>query len=199
MSEVPRKLRSARFLVGLFLLLATAGLVQPDTAEASSSIYNWKYYQQYRPNGSSVVETPSVPSSPPAPSQPPAPQQPPTQPPAPPAPVGTQEALMVGLINQERARVGAGPLELDPVLSDMALRKAQYMAANGYYNHYVPGYNYPYLAENLTGAPSVEMAHWLLLGSPAHARTLRDPRYTGVGIGIAGDRSGGVLVIQLFR
>lgn len=106
---------------------------------------------------------------------------------------------MVSLINQERARVGAGPLQLDPVLSDMALRKAQYMVANGYYNHYVPGYNYPYLAENLTGAPDVQTAHWLLLGSPAHAKTLRNPQNTAVGIGIAGDRTGGVLVVQLFR
>ncbi|MBE3599693.1 MAG: hypothetical protein IMX02_13230 [Limnochordaceae bacterium] len=106
---------------------------------------------------------------------------------------------MLTLINQARARAGAGPLRLDQGLSSMAQQKAEYMVANGYSNHYVPGYVYPYLAENLTGAPNVETAHWLLMGSPSHAKTLLDPRYTQVGIGIARSRNGGILVVQLFR
>lgn len=149
--------RTASALAGLLLLLGAVGsmFVQPDSARASSSIYNWEFYQRYRPNGASVVQVPLAPPAPPAPSQPPAtseppaPPQPPAQPPAPPATGSADQQLMLALINRDRQRVGSGPIQLDPVLSDMAYQKASYMVANGYYNHYVPGYNYPYLAENL--------------------------------------------------
>ena len=190
-------------LAGLLVGAGAFALVPGDRARAESPIYNWEAYQKYRPNGSSVVAVPAGPATPTGPSQPPAtppsaPPAPPAQPPAPPTATSDQKR-MLDLLNAERQRRGAGPLELDPVLSKMAYDKASYMAANGYANHYVPGYTYPHLAENLTGAPSVEMAYYLLLASPSHARTMLNPRYTEVGIGIAPTRSGGVLVIQLFR
>ena len=205
-------------LAGLLVGAAAFPLVQADGAQASSSIYNWEFYQKYRPNNSSVVlvpprpsnptppaqppttpKPPTPPQQPPAPpQQPPAPPAPPSQPPAPPAGTSDQQRLLQ-LLNAERQRRGAGPLELDPTLSKMAYDKASYMAANGYGNHYVPGYTYPHLTENLTGAPNVEMAHYLFLASPSHAKAMLDPRHTQIGIGIAGTRGGGVLVIELFR
>lgn len=192
-------------LTGSLLAGVAVPLWAAAGAEAASPLYAWDLYEKYRPNGSSVVEVPgsstypdpsTTPPGDPAGAPPPAVAPPSSS--RPPQGVSDAERLLA-LLNAERARRGAAPLAMDPTLTQMASSKAAYMAANGYASHYVPGYTYPGLAENLTGAPNVSFAHALFLASPSHARTMLDPRYTAVGIGVAPARNGGVLVVELFR
>ena len=181
-------------LAGCLLGAIVAPVWVVADARAASPIYDWAFYKKYQPNGTSVIQVPVDPGQP---------GTPPTEPPSPPTPAPSQDLSeaerLLALLNAERARRGVGPLELDPTLSQMAAAKASYMVASGYANHYVPGYTYPGLAENLTGAPNVQFAHSLLLASPSHARAMLDPRYTEVGIGVVPAKNGGVLVIELFR
>ena len=193
------------FLTGSLLAGIAVPLWAAPGAKAASPLYDWDLYKKYRPNGSSVVEVPGSPI-PPDPSQMPpgdpagAPPPPVAPPPSSQPPQGVSDAeRLLALLNAERARRGAAPLAIDPALSEMASSKASYMVANGYASHYVPGYTYPGVAENLTGAPNVQFAHALFLASPSHARTMLDPRYSEVGIGVAPAGNGGVLVIELFR
>ena len=205
---MPNKSGVAFLLLAACLAVAAASplLLPTDTAQAasSSSSYVWEFYKKYLPDGSWSIggqpksPAPTPPAQPPVtPPAPPAPK-PPAPPSKPPAAPATDVQRLLELLNAERQRRGAGPLELDPTLSQMAAAKASYMAANGYGSHYVPGYTYPHLTENLTGASNVELAHYLFLASPSHAKAMLNPRFTEVGIGVV-PAGGGVLVIELFR
>lgn len=121
---------------------------------------------------------------------------------------------IVELTNQKRAEVGAGPLTLDPRLSDAARRKAADMFTKNYWAHNAPdgtkpwdfilaaGYNYLHAGENLardfTNAPDVVNA-WM--NSPTHKENLLNPRYQNIGVAVVDGRLTGVettLVVQMF-
>lgn len=215
--------RSTSLLIGALMALAVAvaGALLPEPASAAGdAIYNFPFYADYRPNGTSryyvAGPTPGTPrpGSPPVVTPPPV-VSPPVQPPSGPPPGSTveltaEEQRMLELVNQARARAGLPPLSPDPLLTQLARMKSQDMVDKGYFSHYSPTFGLPYQmevnagirarhmgAENLGSGPDVEMAHHLLMASPGHRRNILNPNFTEIGIGVAHNGTG-VVTTQLF-
>ncbi len=107
-------------------------------------------------------------------------------------------AALTDLTNADRAASGHLALTHDPVLARAAQKKAEDMAAKGYFAHVSPegktpwywleavGYNYTYAGENLavdfTDSIDVEEG-WM--SSPAHYANIVKSEYTQIGIGTA--------------
>lgn len=105
---------------------------------------------------------------------------------------------VIELSNQVRQSQGLPPLTEDTRLTLAAQRKAEDMAARGYFSHASPdgssaidrirlaGYPVRYAAENLavhfTNAQDVQRG-WM--NSPSHRAILLDPRYEDSGVGVA--------------
>jgi hypothetical protein len=121
---------------------------------------------------------------------------------------------IVELTNQERAKVGAPPLKINPLLNEAALRKAGDMFAFNYWAHNSPsgrdpwsffkevGYNYLYAGENLArdfSSPEAVVSAWM--ASPTHRENILNPKYREIGISVVDGTLKGVettLVVQLF-
>lgn len=119
------------------------------------------------------------------------------------------------LTNEQRAKVGLPPLQLDSQLAIAAQNKAQDMFAKDYWAHFGPngespwdfihgaGYQYVYAGENLargfTTSNSVINA-WM--ASPDHRANMLSPHYNDVGFAVAEGRLPGdsdtVLVVEEF-
>lgn len=127
--------------------------------------------------------------------QPPQPQQP--QPGANAAGLSADEALMIQLINQERARAGVPQLVPDELLFKVARLKAQDFVDKNYFAHTSPTYGsvrdmlarfgvkYVNYAENLALASSATRAHTGLMNSPGNRANILSPKFQRVGIGVA--------------
>ncbi|MDO8552694.1 MAG: CAP domain-containing protein [bacterium] len=112
------------------------------------------------------------------------------------SPLRTSE--FIALVNADRAGNGAKPVAEDALLNLAAQKKADDMAARGYFSHTAPdgsqpwkwftsaGYYYTSAGENLAmdfnSADSIERA-WM--NSPSHRKNLLNTKYTKMGIGIA--------------
>lgn len=107
-------------------------------------------------------------------------------------------ASVVAYTNEDRTVYGAGTVTEDALLSAAAQKKANDMAARGYFSHLGPdgeapwkwfrsvGYYYYNAGENLavhfTDAAALNRA-WMK--SPTHKANIINPVYTKIGIGIA--------------
>ncbi|MCR4441134.1 MAG: CAP domain-containing protein [Peptococcaceae bacterium] len=163
-----------------------------------------------------------APSPEPAPVQEPNPQ-PGTQPKPEPAPVPepapspapvygltTDEQKMYELINQERAKAGVAPLQLDMRLVESARIKSKDMIDNNYFSHTSPVYggfatlirkyapDYRYIGENIAGNRTVEAAQSAFMNSEGHRRNILNPNYTHVGIGVVDGGPYGKMITQHF-
>ena len=106
------------------------------------------------------------------------------------------EAQMLVLVNQERAKVGAKPLKIDPAIVPVARAHSRDMWERGYFSHTNPdgespadrmrkgGVKFLVAGENLALAPTTETAHQGLMNSPGHRRNILDPQFSRVGIGV---------------
>lgn len=122
--------------------------------------------------------------------------------------------VLIELANEDRSDENLGTLIEDPLLAEAARRKAEDMAARGYFAHVDPdgrqpwywlnqvGYRYSYAGENLavnfTDSKAVERA-WM--NSPTHRANILKPEYTRIGIGTAeGEYKGKktMFVVQYF-
>lgn len=169
----------------------------------------------------SAVQTPApaptpAPTPTPTPTPTPAPTPAPTPTPTPtptPAPVSgltANEKLMLDLINQERAKAGAAPLQVDMRLVESARVKSKDMITNNYFSHTSPVYgsfsalirkyapDYTYLGENLAGNRQVGAAHTALMNSDGHRRNILNPNYKYIGIGIVEGGPYGMMFTQHF-
>jgi uncharacterized protein YkwD len=120
------------------------------------------------------------------------------------------EARMLVLVNEERAKVGAPPLTVDPELVQSARAHSQDMWERQYFAHMNPDGDDPfdrmlaadatflYAGENLALAPTAELAHIGLMRSPGHKRNILDPNFRRVGIGIVDGGIYGKMVTQNF-
>ncbi len=118
---------------------------------------------------------------------------------------------MLNLVNQERARAGLKPLQMDLNLVKLARLKAQDMINLGYFDHNSPTYgspfdmmkkygvSYRYAGENLAGAPTVDSAHTNLMNSPGHRANILNANYTRVGIGVVSGGRYGKMFVQMFN
>lgn len=124
--------------------------------------------------------------------------------------LAAEEQRMWELVNQERARAGLPPLQLDLDLVRLARSKSEDMVRLGYFGHFSPTYGSPfammeragiayrYAGENLAGAPTVEIAHRALMASPGHRANILSPHFTHVGIGVVQGGPYGRMFTQMF-
>lgn len=121
---------------------------------------------------------------------------------------------VVQLTNEERAKVGAPSLRLNPLLSEAAQRKAGDMFAFNYWAHSSPsgrdpwsffkevGYRYLYAGENLArdfASPEAVVGAWM--ASSTHRENILNPKYQEIGISVVDGTLGGTettLVVQHF-
>ncbi len=107
------------------------------------------------------------------------------------------EALMVQLINRERANAGLPGLVPDDLLFKVARLKAKDFVENNYFSHTSSTYGtlrnmlnsfgvkYTYAGENLALSSSASRAHNALMGSPGNKANILGSEYQRVGIGVA--------------
>lgn len=121
---------------------------------------------------------------------------------------------VVELTNQERARVGLKPLQLNATLSQAALSKGQDMFSNQYWAHTSPqgkepwsfmteaGYRYQVAGENLArdfGNTPDMVSAWM--ASPTHKANIVNNRYSEIGVAVIDGTLQGTqttLVVQMF-
>lgn len=104
--------------------------------------------------------------------------------------------------NAQRAGAGVAALQIDPVLTEVARRRAQDMASRNYFSHTSPtgetaftllaayGYAYARAGENIArnnypDSQSVAVAMTGFMNSSAHRANVLDTRFSRVGIGVA--------------
>jgi uncharacterized protein YkwD len=121
---------------------------------------------------------------------------------------------IIALTNKDRAVFGVAELHADALLSAAAQKKAEDMAAHGYFSHYSPegvspwywftavGYRYTRAGENLAvhiDDPRELEAAWM--ASPSHRDNILKEGYTHIGIGVSRGTYKGkpaTFVVQLF-
>jgi uncharacterized protein YkwD len=120
------------------------------------------------------------------------------------------ENRMLELVNEERAKAGLRPLEMDDDLVRLARAHSRDMFIRGYFAHVNPdgkdpfdrmndyGINYRVAGENLALAPSVELAHEGLMNSPGHRANILTAEFGKVGIGCIDGGSYGKMFSQQF-
>ncbi|GAB6274321.1 MAG: hypothetical protein STSR0004_11840 [Peptococcaceae bacterium] len=159
------------------------------------------------------VTSPSLPSpgsntiTPPVSLKTPVPVPPPVQPDF---SLTIDEQKMLNLVNAQRAKYGLIPLKVNPDLTRVARLKAKDMLENNYFSHTSPTYGSPFsmlrqfdisyriAAENLAGAPTVEIAHESLMNSPGHRANILNPDLTNIGIGVVSGSIYGKIFVQMF-
>ena len=110
----------------------------------------------------------------------------------------TIETEVLNIINQRRAENGAGPLELDESLTQVAYAHSLDMVERNFFNHSNPdglspfdrmknyGIEYSSAAENIAAGqqtPEDVMEAWM--NSPGHRKNILNPAYNKIGIGVA--------------
>lgn len=122
----------------------------------------------------------------------------------------TSEAEMVGLVNNERMKVGVSALIVDVNLTAAARSHSRDMFMRQYFSHYTPegktpsdriiaaGVHFTIMGENIAYTPDLPTAHTGLMNSPEHKKNILDPQFHRVGIGIISTDSFGMMVTQDF-
>lgn len=120
------------------------------------------------------------------------------------------EWQMLDLVNQERAKAGVGPLQMDSKLVEIARLKSQDMIDKNYFAHTSPTYGDPFqmmrsfgvtyttAGENLAGNPSLTGGHTSLMNSPGHRANILNSDFTHIGIGVVKGGKYGLMITQLF-
>jgi len=121
------------------------------------------------------------------------------------------EVKMLGLVNEERHKVGLPPLNADTVLRRVAIAHSADMFERGYFAHLTPEGKDPfdrmreahirfYLAgENLALAQTLAIAHQGLMNSKGHRENILRTGFGRVGIGILDGGVYGIMISQEFR
>jgi uncharacterized protein YkwD len=185
----------------------TAGTLDTTvTLHAGANTLAFANSAGWAPDLDKIAITPAdvpAPTTPPVPTTPPpstSPTAPPASPSGPPEEVLTQEAAVVTLVNQERAKAGCQPLRMDDRLTAAARGHSADMAARGYFDHTTPegvsfadritkaGYRWMAAAENIAKGqrdPASVMNSWM--NSPGHRTNILNCGYKDIGVGLAYD------------
>jgi uncharacterized protein YkwD len=121
---------------------------------------------------------------------------------------------IINLANQAREKEGLSSLKENPKLSQSAMRKAQHMRDNDYFEHTSPngiqpwyfaekaGYEYKVFGENLAeGFFSAESVHKGWMDSPGHRENILSEEFEEIGVGILDFKREGkpsYLIVQHF-
>jgi uncharacterized protein YkwD len=121
------------------------------------------------------------------------------------------EALMLEMVNAERATHGLKPLKPDPELVQVARAHSRDMFARGYFSHVTPEgkelshrirqarLGYLVAGENLALAQTLPLAHQGLMNSPGHRANILRPQFGRLGVGVMDGGKRGLIVTQNFR
>lgn len=106
------------------------------------------------------------------------------------------EQKVVSLTNQERAKYGLAPLQIDVKLSEVARTKSADMKQNGYFSHTSPTYGSPFdmmnqfgiqyraAGENIAmGQQSPEAVVQAWMNSEGHRKNILSSNFTHIGVG----------------
>ncbi|MDP4038479.1 MAG: CAP domain-containing protein [bacterium] len=114
------------------------------------------------------------------------------------------ENSLTKLTNNERAKAGIAPLNINTTLSKAAKAKATDMLAKNYWSHYSPegsspwnffqksGYKYNFAGENLArnfSTSSGVMSGWMT--SSGHKANILNPKYTDIGMAVVNGKMDG--------
>lgn len=185
--------------------------VQP-AQPSQPSYYWWQPALPTQPAWPSQPAQPTQPTQPTEPAQPVEPNKPtgpvsPAEPSRPADPVknkvpfpslalSSDEQRLIDLVNEERAKAGLNPLQVDMNLVRVAKTKSHDMAENNYFSHVSPthgtvynmldreGIYYTRAGENIARAASVSRAHELFMNSSGHRANILHSGYTHIGVGI---------------
>jgi len=120
------------------------------------------------------------------------------------------EQKILTKINEERRKVGVGPLVLDKTILGVARAHSKDMLENGYFSHVAKdgrtladrlyGANIDFIeaAENIATAPTPELVHLGLMNSQKHKDNILNPVFTRVGIGVMNAGQYGLMVTEDF-
>lgn len=120
------------------------------------------------------------------------------------------EGAMLELINAERVGAGLRTLVADAALREAARSHSREMFEQGYFAHDSPtsgtpadrlrraGARFRLAGENLAYAPTVQVAHEGLMGSPGHRANILRPEFGRVGIGVIRSAPRGSMFTQEF-
>jgi uncharacterized protein YkwD len=125
------------------------------------------------------------------------------------------ERATVDAINGQRESRGLVPLEVDPVLMELARGHAQDMIDRSYFSHTTPegetykmrlaakGIELTWSGENFYATTSpesqvVEVTMDWLMGDPVHVRNILNANYRKVGVGVVKSSSGLYMTVQDF-
>ena len=123
----------------------------------------------------------------------------------------SEEAVLLDLVNAARAAQGVAPLAWDAALAGVARTHAGELASAGVVSHASPrdgagsaqriartGLLARATAENVALDDHVAGAHARLMDSAGHRANILEATLTDVGIGVATDPAGGVIVVEDF-
>lgn len=111
--------------------------------------------------------------------------------------VRAMEEEVVRLVNEERAKYGLHPLEIDETLMELSKEKSKDMANNNYFSHTSPTYGSPFdmiknsgITYNFAGENIASMGMssqgvvngWL--NSKGHRENILNPNYKYIGVGV---------------
>lgn len=178
----------------------------PPSQPSSPGYYWWQLNLPAQPSQPTWPNQPNEPKTPSEPAQPVDPVQPvepskPVEPvenkvPFPSLSLSSDEQRLIDLVNQERAKAGLNPLQIDMDLVRVAKMKSHDMAENNYFSHVSPTYGtvynmldregifYTRAGENIARAASVSRAHELFMNSSGHRANILHSGYTHIGVGI---------------
>lgn len=121
------------------------------------------------------------------------------------------EAVMLEMVNDERAAHGLKPLKPDPELAQVARAHSRDMFARGYFSHVTPEgkelshrirhaqLGYLVVGENLALAQTLPLAHQGLMKSPGHRANILRPQFGRLGVGVMDGGKRGLIITQNFR
>jgi uncharacterized protein YkwD len=121
---------------------------------------------------------------------------------------------VIDLTNKERLAAGLPELQQNSLLTQAAIKKAQYMFEKNYWAHTAPdgtepwkfvndsGYKYRYAGENLArDFATADTAVTAWMDSPSHKDNIMSSRYQDIGVGVMKGELNGVqttLIVQFF-
>lgn len=120
------------------------------------------------------------------------------------------EILLLGKVNEERARFSLPPLSINQKLVKLARIKSCEMFHENYFSHISPVYGTPLDmikrsgitakvmgAENIAKAKTVQRVHILIMSSKEHRDNILNPLHDTIGVGVLKNIYG-VFATQLF-
>ena len=125
--------------------------------------------------------------------------------------VSSYASEVADIVNQERASQGLSALSYDSSLAELAQKKAEDMAENGYFSHQSPTYgsafdmmneagiSYRSAGENIARGqrtPEAVMDSWM--NSSGHRANILSSSYSSLGVGYAEDENGTAYWVQMF-